>query len=92
MNCEPGDLARYVGPGLNRDALLRVVDKFRCDPGEWRCEAFQSLVIYEGENPAHRVTAGEVVWAMDSSLRPIRDPGDDAADEMLRPLPVKVAA
>jgi hypothetical protein len=29
----------------------------------------------------------ERFWAPDSALRPIRDPGDDARDEMLRPLP-----
>ena len=88
MNCKPGDIARVVSTGANRDALVRVLDSGNCDPGEWRCEALQSLSEYVWETIVGRVPAGTIVYAMDSILRPIRDPGDDARDETLLWLPV----
>jgi hypothetical protein len=43
---------------------------------------------YVWETIVGRVPAGTIVYAMDSILRPIRDPGDDAQDETLSWLPV----
>ncbi len=83
MNCKPGDIARVVSGGANRDKLLRVLDSDNCDPGEWRCEALQSMSQYVWEKIVGQVPAGAIVYAMDSILRPIRDPGEDAQDETL---------
>lgn len=91
MNCKPGDIARVVSGGANRDALLRVLDFVNCDPGEWRCEALQSMAEYKWTTIVGRVPAGTIVYAMDSILRPIRDPGDDAVDETLSWLPAPSA-
>lgn len=90
MNCKPGDIARVVSSGANRDALVRVLDSDNCDPGEWRCEALQSLSKYVWERIVGRVPAGTIVYAMDSILRPIGNPGDDARDETLEWLPVPI--
>lgn len=88
MRCKPNDIARVVSNSANKDALVRVLDQDNCDPGEWRCEALQSVAIYQWDRIAGRAKAGTIVWAMDSILRPIRDPGDDAQDETLSWLPV----
>lgn len=88
MRCKPNDIARVVSNGANRDALVRVLDQDNCDPGEWRCEALQSMFRYEWERIVGRVPAGTIVYAMDSILRPIGNPGDDARDESLSWLPV----
>jgi hypothetical protein len=83
VNCKPGDLAVFVRPRLQREAaflgrIVRIVGKRPVKHPlaphvlGWRIE------------PA----LGERQHCADDALRPIRDPGDDAKDEMLRPLPV----
>lgn len=85
MNCKPGDLARVVDSGVNRNRLVWVLDSDRCDPGEWRCRTLQTMVEYVGDkNTGREIAPGSIVWSLDSSLRPIRDPGDDAVDEMVQ--------
>ena len=88
MNCKPGDIARIVADCGNRDALVRVLDDEDCRPGVWRCEALQSLKAYVGNECRGIFPAGTVAWELDTNLRPIRDPGDDARDETLEWLPV----
>lgn len=88
MNCKPGDIARIIEQGRNRDALVRVLDDLECDPGVWRCEALQTVVAYRLNWPVGSFPAGTILWGPDANLRPIRDPGDDAQDETLSWLPV----
>ena len=85
MNCKPGDLAVMVRSEFQRNigCLFLVVDAHRCDTGEWRCEAVTDCDTSEG-----RRKAGTIVWALDSRLRPIRNPGEEAQDETLQWLPV----
>jgi hypothetical protein len=86
LNCRAGDLARIVafpaGDAIDRlmpGRIVRVVE-WHPNPGYgnamWFLESPMVFDLGEGER---------VVWAIaDSILRPIRDPGDDAQDEMLR--------
>lgn len=91
MNCKPGDLAviaRYSprrGPDEDPyiGAMLRVVSinhevsaRFEGRHTFWNFEPLSPVLLGA---PAKTI--------IDSALRPIRDPGDDAKDEMLRPLP-----
>lgn len=93
MNCKPGDLAVVVreDPGCeeNIGAFLRVLDADLCAPGEWRCVCeYRSLMCLSVvTNTISPTKPGEEVWFMDSQLRPIRDPGEDAVDETLEWLP-----
>lgn len=85
MNCKPGDLAvifRCCYP-RNVGKLVQVIDSHRCSTGEWRIKALGELDTNYGDT----VRAGQICWADDCDLKPIRDPGEDAKDEMLRPLP-----
>lgn len=79
MNCKPGDLAVFVRCSFpeNVGKLVRIVDKLRCDPEEWRVVALGRLMT----NAGFLTTPGQVVWADDPDLRPIR-PGE-GEDEML---------
>lgn len=85
MNCKQGDLAVIVkcvgGKSQERNIghICRCVKAVRApwgDPG-WLIDPPAPL--------------GQTLCT-DGSLRPIRDPGDDARDEMLRPLPNEVTA
>lgn len=88
-NVQPGDLAmmRTNATGGNRGKLLRVLDKRRCEPGEWRVETLETFISYQNGVPIGKEPPGTIMWGWDSELRRIDNPGDDAQDEMLRPLP-----
>ena len=85
LNCRPGDLAYTVAPVImdRRGRVLRVLrastigDHARLNYG-WA----HDLPCWVCES-----SEGETICA-DISLRPIRDPGDDARDEALDWLPV----
>ncbi len=84
MNCKPGDLAVIVrsltsSQERNLGHICRCVAPAMSPWGEpgWRIEPPTPLGQHH---------------AVDVALRPLRDPGDDALDEMLRPLPEEVAA
>ena len=90
MNCKPGDLAVVVrthpteaatAQFLGRCVTLTAIDPMH--PGCWRYEEMPLRGRHRGQR---------VDWfsVPDEWLRPIRDPGDDAKDEMLRPLPTEV--
>jgi len=95
MNCKPGDLARLVGlPDMLRDARDRIVTLKNEPPvlidGEigW---ALEHPVRFTMRGTASRKGVlfldGDRVYfdvMQDKYLRPIRDPGDDAVDEMVR--------
>lgn len=93
MNCKPGDLAVIVRSKIasNIGHFVVVLDDRNCDEGEWRCSSASPLVGEDLIDGGFRATRpGESVWGMDSDLRPIRDPGDDARDETLawKPVPL----
>jgi hypothetical protein len=85
MNCKPGDLAV-------------IVKTFRSDT---RTNALGKVVQLSNESMTHHEFGllwrlatpveiegyGSFTAVADEILKPIRDPGDDAKDEMLRPLP-----
>ena len=99
MNCKPGDLAITVGyhpayPHLT-GRLVDVVEAapvgvdFKlpdgkshspCGPGEWVIR-FQSPVNLHA---ARGRSNGFYACTHDRNLRPIRDPGEDAVDEVLQ--------
>lgn len=103
MNCKPGDLAVIVDmpPALAeaRDRFVRLTN----EPPEilngepiWRLtERVCFVLVGNGQRNGVKFYIGESLWfdrLQDKYLRPIRDPGDDAKDEMLRPLPEEVPA
>lgn len=81
MNCRPGDLAVICGEFRRNSGHFVEVLRLDFDL-DWECIALSSLLTNQG-----LVDRGALVSIDDASLRPIRDPGDDAQDEMLRPLP-----
>ena len=100
MNCRPGDLAVIVRNSRWLGWIVEVVSaapqvpfvapdgtKFGADRGsnDWLIKAPRPF----GKNP---LTVSCYATVPDSALRPIRDPGEDAQDEMLRPLPIKEPA
>ena len=85
MNCEKGDLAVIVSMSAFYGdwPIGRIVRCLRLDD-DGECWYIEPKLV----GPDGRVWG--TVW--DGCLRPIRDPGDDAKDEMLRPLPQEVTA
>ncbi len=75
MNCKPGDLAIVVAaPAIAKRAIgsiVRCVELF---------DGFGTGPMWTVEPPA----AGHYWGIKDRWLRPIRDPGDDAVDEVLQ--------
>lgn len=82
MNCKPGDLAVIVR-GENIGVMVDVIGPHDLFDGAWRVRVHADAMCDLG-----LVKKGEVTGCMDSKLRPIRDPGDDAQDETLSWLPV----
>lgn len=88
LNCRPGDLARFVisddDTEIDRQlagCIFRVTSTFNHErTGEvcWRYEP-PAVVLYALGGLLPIAVAG----VRDKSLRPIRDPGDDAVDEMV---------
>jgi len=108
MNCKPGDLAVLVGPLVLIPELVgRFVDVVKAPPvgvdfnlpngiPHVPCPSGNFWVI-RFHNPADLTAvrgspAARYGVCMDANLRPIRDPGENAKDEMLRPLPEEVPA
>lgn len=99
MNCKPGDLAIMVGSFANNNGKLyrvlgwighaRIAGSANGSVNDcWRVECLGHSVGTQGKS----YRPGDIGFASDAQLRPIRDPGDDAKDEMLRPLPNEVTA
>lgn len=96
MNCKPGDLAVIVqayGWGrageISHAILGRIVRVTHLAPPTNATQCLASLV-WNFEQDLKVVIDGVsymIDGITDDCLRPIRDPGDDARDEMLRPLP-----
>lgn len=101
MNCKPGDLAYYANSGRNYGTLVTVGAAWKVSAdGRTKFGAFTMI----GNGPAWMCRAvgrpliqpfaGKEVQfyetpIADSSLRPIRNPGDDAVDETLINNPVR---
>ena len=107
MNCKPGDIAYITHPKMlghmvsvlyaEPHGKYRYPDGYSAyfDPnqprgGYWVVESLGSLFDAPLKNGATRATRFGTI--ADKWLRPIRDAGDDAKDEMLRPLPHEVTA
>lgn len=79
LNCQKGDLCRIIAAGPFRDKFIIVteMEMYRGRP-TWKYQGpLLSYMFYEA-------------WAFyDDTLRPIRDPGEDAVDETLLWVPVK---
>jgi len=69
--------------------LLGLVGEVLCPHPDQAGPAWVLRFPREVMHPATGERSTDVA-ALDSWLRPIRDPGDDAHDEMLRPLPNEV--
>lgn len=98
-NCVPGDIARVVGFSAPvsdaNDRLVRVVSPTIVNrlPG-WTLEEPLCLTISDVCRTANGAVfvpgdRAQITEIADKHLRPIRHPGDDAVDEMLRPLPTQ---
>lgn len=86
MNCKPGDLAFIAAPGRKSDGTIV------------RCIEFVGVLAFFGpfggyDAPAWRLDREYITFdghrnniCPDKFLRPIRDPGDDAVDEMVQKL------
>lgn len=100
MNCKPGDLAVIVGKhALNVNRLVNVLRTYKgelIEGIEYYVEPGIHYWVIEsaGASPLmSRMEFGPPIpcklhVARDASLRPIRDPGDDATDQTLEWLPV----
>ncbi len=84
MNCKPGDLAVIVSgiPAGNIGKIIRVLE-LAAEPAFFGVNAWR----YEGSG-VDGMQGGEATYIEDSCLRPIRDPGDDVADESAAWLPL----
>lgn len=84
MNCKPGDLAVIVkNLDGNTDRFVFVEsDSGKRDSGNvwWVCTSASAIYTFN----SGRINPGERMFIADSVLRPIRDPGDDATDEMVQ--------
>lgn len=81
MNCKPGETARVVSTPATRacgiaDRTITVTVPSVTNSGlpSWR---------YEGNRFVCAVQGLEILSIADAVLRPFRDPGDDATDEMI---------
>lgn len=89
MNCKPGDLAIVVRSYAGNEG--KIVRCLKLAPGITRALLpngdFEVGAIWEIDRPLKSWAGCSDKFAPDSSLRPIRDPGDDAVDETLLRLP-----
>jgi hypothetical protein len=103
MNCKPGDLAVVVRAVSTPEMIGRYVICKRLAVGEEPIDGQSWQRLYRPDPVWIVEVAGAdpIPWGSkmvrrrainDAFLRPIRDPGDDAKDEMLRPLPIKEVA
>lgn len=94
MNCKPGDIAVVVKPDPMLRALQGRIVKLKNEPPFinlnslcWRLEEqLCAPVAATFVHGRHVIHAGEMLcgdYLPDAWLRPIRDHGDDAVDEML---------
>lgn len=95
MNCKPGDRALCIS-GEQEGKVCEVISQGQTfteiATGKQLCGwlvSFPSPVQWGSPNGWEDAREG---WYPDAWLKPIRDPGDDARDEMLRPLPEEVRA
>ena len=93
MNCKPGDLAVIVRSDASENIgkLVTVLRPHHTRQAVWFVEMHGNCVDARTNKP---ILAADprTPWVHDICLRPIRDPGDDAMDEMLRPLPAGLQA
>lgn len=84
MNCRPGDLARIVDGGSYTDRLVEVVRVHGLLP-KYAALGVLWFIKPIGFTPhdCDMTPAGEFLFP-DNRLRPIRDPGDDAVDEVIQ--------
>lgn len=89
MNCKPGDLAIVVKSTCGNEGKI-----VRCLGLIGKSHTFRnpdgSLDVcgkWQIDRPLKNYGGVMVLYANDSALRPIRDPGDDAVDETLLRLP-----
>ena len=87
MRCKVGDLAIVVG--INQDRETWAIGRIVQCVSLYEFEGYQCWLLKE---PLISPLGIEYVGIYDGALRPICDPGDDAKDEMLRPLPNEVTA
>lgn len=79
MNCKKGELVRYVGRIPRPNASGWIGRAVRQGPD------FEGAATWfvDPPLPGGWVDCCRPDWVKDSALRPIRDPGDDATDEMV---------
>lgn len=89
MNCKPGDLAVVVRSSAgNEGKCVRCVRLF---PAIEFLSRENILVVrsnvWEIDTALPSWDGGTTAYVPDAWLRPIRDPGDDAVDEVLQRIP-----
>lgn len=85
MNCKPGDFAMIVAASRMGHAgkIVRVVRLASADDLKAIGLKFEPSV-WVLDTPLMTVCGFEVALQKDAWLRPIRDPGDDAVDEVIQ--------
>lgn len=89
LRCRPGDLCVIVDDEFpeNLGKFLTVVKSAEAIEGKpaWQCFSPSILRAWNAFGTASELTEpNELVDWTDDALRPLRDPGDDATDEILR--------
>jgi hypothetical protein len=90
MNCKPGELAVFVrSMSGNEGKIVRCLRiKSDWDGLMKRDGSIEPGVVWEIDPPVPAWSGNGTAYALDSYLRPIRDPGEDAIDETLGWIPV----
>ena len=96
MNCKPGDLAIVIRSRAGNEGriftCIRLATVAEIESHLLFSYMSQPCWITDGEFNAKAARGDQVFHRAidivpDACARPIRDPGEDARDEMLRPLP-----
>ena len=91
MNCRPGDLARVIAPGRMTRCPLCGIEGVAIKPDTMVVVTTHDGIAWRLDKPVLndvQLSCGVAIYIIchalsDDILRPIRDPGDNAVDEML---------
>jgi len=93
MNCRPGDLALVRSPGLRMQCVcghyvvcVKPGTPVVCKEFVGRYWRIEETLHFDVTGPCGARAVGSTDGVADEMLRPIRDPGDDAVDQVVQRL------
>lgn len=102
MNCKPRDIARVIRGEVNYGRIVQCLELFTTEVVYLESKCGKKVCVPVGKAPRWHID-GHLAWLMhqgqysgmvlelpiayDEDLMPLGNPGEDAQDEMLRPLP-----